>query len=99
MNAWGLGNQQFLDISGPGSGDRLVEGGGFKAVGHTGDAWGLTSALVFDRTKKIGIIFLAGGPGFNPETAPGKYSAHHRYEEQILTALYRHAVATPRGAK
>lgn len=99
MNAWGLGNQQFLDLSGPGSGDRLVEGGGFKAVGHTGDAWGLTSALVFDRATKDGMIFLTGGPGFDPETAPGKYSAHYRYEEQILTALYRHAIAHPRVAK
>ena len=92
MNAWGLGNQQFLDVSGPGSGDRLVEGGGFPAVGHTGDAWGLTSALVFDRVKKNGMIFLVGGPGFDPETCSGKYSAHYRYEEQILTALYKRAI-------
>ena len=92
MNAWGLGNQQFLDISGAGSGDRLVEGGGFMAVGHTGDAWGLTSALVFDRAKKNGMIFLVGGPGFDPETQSGKYSAHYRYEERILTALYKRAI-------
>ena len=92
MNAWGLGNQQFLDISGAGSGDRLVESG-FKAQGHLGDAWGLTSAMVFDRDKKDGIIFLVGGPGFNPETDGGKYSAHYRYEEKILTTLYRHAIA------
>ena len=92
MNAWGLGNQQFLDVSGAGSGDRLVEGGGFIAVGHTGDAWGLTSALVFDRAKKNGMIFLVGGPGIDPETYGGKYSAHYRYEEQILTALYTRAI-------
>ena len=92
MNAWGLGNQQFLDVSGPGSGDRLVEGGGFPAVGHMGDAWGLTSALVFDRVKKNGMIFLVGGPGFDPETCSGKYSAHYRYEERILTALYKRAI-------
>jgi len=92
MNAWGMGNQQFLDVSGPGSGDRLVEGGGFPAVGHTGDAWGLTSALVFDRAKKNGMIFLVGGPGFDPETCSGKYSAHYCYEEQILTALYKRAI-------
>jgi CubicO group peptidase (beta-lactamase class C family) len=92
MNAWGLGNQQFLDISGAGSGDRLVEVGGFMAVGHTGDAWGLTSALVFDRAKKNGMIFLVGGPGFDPETQSGKFSAHYRYEERILTALYKRAI-------
>ena len=92
MNAWGLGNQQFLDVSGAGSGDRLVESGGFKAVGHMGDAWGLTSAMVFDRANKNGMIFLVGGPGFDPENYSGKYSAHYRYEEQILTALHRYAI-------
>ena len=88
MNAWGLGNQHFLDVSGVALGDRLVEGGGFKAVGHLGDAWGLTSAMVFDPKTKSGMIFLSGGTGFDPETTPGKYSAFHRYEERILTALY-----------
>ncbi len=96
MNAWGLGNQHFLDVSGAGSGDRLIEGGGFMAVGHTGDAWGLTSGLVFDRAKKNGMIFLVGGPGFDPEKYNGKYSAHYRYEEQILSALHRHAISSVR---
>src|SRR5205085_2460741 len=41
FNAWGLGNQQFIDVSGPDFGDRLVEGGGFLASGHLGDAYGL----------------------------------------------------------
>ena len=92
MNAWGLGNQHFLDISGPARGDRLVADGGFKAVGHLGDAWGLTSAMVFDPERKRGMVFLSGGPGFDPETTPGAYSALHRYEEQILSALYQHTV-------
>lgn len=92
MNAWGLGNQHFLDISGVARGDRLVEGGGFQAVGHLGDAWGLTSAMVFDPKRKNGMIFLSGGSGFDPETAPGRYSAFHRYEEQILSALYTRAL-------
>ena len=89
MNAWGLGNQHFLDVSGAARGDRLVEGGGFTAVGHLGDAWGLRSAFVFDPKTKNGMIFLSGGPGFDPETTPGTYSALQRYEERILTALYR----------
>ena len=93
FNAWGLGNQHFLDISGVNQGDRLVESGGFKAVGHLGDAWGLTSAIVFDPVTKNGMIFLIGGPGFDPETNKGKYSAMYRHEEQILDALYRHAIA------
>jgi CubicO group peptidase (beta-lactamase class C family) len=92
FNAWGLGNQQFLDVSGNGSGDRLVEGGGFNAFGHLGDAWGLTSALVFDRTKKNGMVYLIGGSGFDPDTNPGKYSAMSRHEERILTAIYRRAI-------
>jgi CubicO group peptidase (beta-lactamase class C family) len=84
--------QRFLDISGPNQGDRLIEGGGFKAVGHLGDAWGLTSAIVFDPVTKNGMIFLIGGPGFDPDTNKGKYSALFRHEEQILEALYRRAI-------
>jgi CubicO group peptidase (beta-lactamase class C family) len=92
MNSWGLGVQRFLDITGKSEGDRLVEAGGFKAFGHLGDAWGLTSAIVFDPVSKNGMIYLIGGPGFNPETNAGKYSSLYRHEEQILDALYRHAV-------
>lgn len=92
MNAWGLGNQHFLDISGVARGDRLVERGGFTAVGHLGDAWGLRSAFVFNPTSKNGMIFLSGGPGFDPATTPGAYSALHRYEERILSALHKHAL-------
>lgn len=87
MNAWGLGNQHFLDVSGTGAGDRLVSGGGFTGVGHLGDAWGLRSALAFDPKSKNGMIFLSGGPGFDPATTPGQYSAFYRFEERILSAL------------
>jgi len=90
--AWGLGNQHFLDVSGPGSGDRLVEGGGFVGAGHLGDAWGLTGALVLDTRTRTGLLFLTGGPGFDPDSYPGRYSAFARHEEIILTALYRRAV-------
>ncbi len=92
FNAWGLGAQHFLDTTGVSAGDRLVEGGGFQAFGHLGDAWGLTSAIVFDPITKNGMVFLIGGPGFNPDTNPGKYSALFRHEEMILDALYRRAV-------
>ncbi len=92
MNAWGLGAQIFLDLSGPGRGDRVVEGGGMKAMGHLGDAWGLTSAMLFDREKRNGLIFMTGGPGFDPETYPGKYSSFFRHEERIMSALYRGAI-------
>jgi CubicO group peptidase (beta-lactamase class C family) len=92
FNAWGLGNQQFLDITGPGRGDRLVEGGGFTGVGHLGDAWGLTAAFVFNRDTKDGLIYLIGGVAKDPAANPGKYSALARHEERILTALHRRAV-------
>jgi len=96
MHAWGLGNQHFLDIGGSGAGDRLVEGGGVTGVGHLGEAWGLTSAMVFDPKKKEGMIFLIGGPGFDPATYPGSYSSLYRHEEKILSALYNGALRTRR---
>lgn len=92
MNAWGLGVQHYLDLGGPGWGDRLVAPGGFRAVGHGGDAWGLTSALVFDRRTRNGLVFLIGGSAFDPAGHPGIYSGHPRHHEQILTALYRRAI-------
>lgn len=89
MNAWGLGVQIFTDVGGtPGVGDRLVEGGGFRAVGHFGDAYGLRSALAFDPQSGDGMIFLVGGVGFDPDTTPGRYSANARFEERILTCLH-----------
>jgi CubicO group peptidase (beta-lactamase class C family) len=92
FNAWGLGNQHFLDVSGPDFGDRLVEGGGFTAVGHLGDAYGLMGTLAFDPATKNGLVFLAGGTGFDPETDRGAYSAAARFEERIVTAVYRRAL-------
>ena len=85
--AWGLGNQHFLDVGGAGEGDRIVEGGGWRGVGHLGDAWGLRGAFIFDRESRDGLVFLAGGPGFDPMTRPGKYSSFFRYEERIMTTL------------
>ena len=92
FNAWGLGNQHFLGRSGPAFGDRLVEDGAFNAIGHHGDAYGLSSGFVFDPVTKDGMVFLVGGTGFDPATDRGAYSAAPRYEERILTALYRRAI-------
>ncbi len=92
FNAWGLGNQQFLDVSGPDFGDRLVEGGGFTANGHLGDAYGLFATFAFDRATKSGFVFLVGGTGFDPESERGAFSAASRFEERIATALYRRAI-------
>lgn len=108
FQAWGLGTQIFRDMQeldkaqcsaqghGCFKGDRLVEAGGVTGFGHFGDAWGLTSAIVFNPKTRDGMIFLSGGPGFNPETVKGKYSSMFRYEEQILTALDRYAIKNKR---
>ncbi len=92
FNAWGLGNQHFLDVSGPDFGDRLVEGGGFTAAGHLGDAYGLLGTLAFDPASRNGFAFLIGGTGCDPETQRGAYSAGARFEELIVTALHRRAI-------
>jgi CubicO group peptidase (beta-lactamase class C family) len=98
MNAWGLGTQHFLDKTGKSSGDRLVDVGGFTAVGHLGDAWGLHSAFVFDRKTKNGMIFMHGGPAFNPEGYAGEYSSLYRHEELALSAIYKFAIACDSAA-
>ncbi len=95
FQAWGLGLQLFRDVSENARGDRLVQGGGFSGAGHFGDAWGLTALLVFDPATRHGMVYLSGGPGFNPETTPGVYSSTFRFEEEIRTALYRHALRVP----
>ena len=84
--AWGLGNQHFPDRPGM----RLVEG--FDAAGHLGDAYGLRSVFAFDRATGNGMIALVGGSAADPETQKGSYSALARFEERILTALYRQAI-------
>lgn len=90
FHCWGLGNEQFPDETGT----RLVEGGGFPAVGHLGDAYGLMSVFAFDRTRRNGMIVLVGGTSTDPFAAAnkGKYSSLARFQERILTALYQHAV-------
>jgi CubicO group peptidase (beta-lactamase class C family) len=88
--SWGLGSQRFDDL--PAFGNRLVEGGGFSAAGHLGDAYGLISTFVVDLKRGNGMVSLIGGTGADPERNPGRYSAMTRSEERILTALYRHAI-------
>jgi hypothetical protein len=87
---WGLGNEQFPDEPGR----RLVESSGFPAVGHLGDAYGLMSVFVADLKRKHGMIVLAGGTSTDPfaPTNKGRYSSLARFQESILTALYRGAV-------
>lgn len=94
--AWGLGNQHFLDAStvedGRGRGDRLVDGGGFTGIGHLGWAWGLNALFVFDPATKNGMIYAASGVGADPDTQPGRFSSESRFQERITDALYRGAI-------
>lgn len=87
---WGLGNQQFEPGAG---GNGLVEGADFSAAGHLGDAYGLLSAFVVDFRNRNGVVTLIGGTGTDPQHYPGQYSALSRYEEKVLTTLYRGAIA------
>lgn len=91
FNCWGLGNQQFPDR--PGSGMQLVEDGGFGGVGHLGEAYGLMSVFVVDLVRKNGMVVLVGGVASDPEALKGHYSAMPHFEEQILSALHRRAIA------
>jgi CubicO group peptidase (beta-lactamase class C family) len=95
FNAWGLGNEQFPDD--PATNTRLVEGGGFAAVGHLGDAYGLMSVFVVDRKNKSGMIALVGGTSTDPLAYKGKYSSLARFQEQILTSMYRRVILMPKN--
>ncbi|HEY0489072.1 MAG TPA: serine hydrolase domain-containing protein [Telluria sp.] len=88
FNYWGLGNQHFPDQPGM----QLVEGGGFGGVGHLGEAYGLMSVFAADLASKNGVIMLVGGVSSDPEAYKGKYSAMPRFEEQVLTALYKSVI-------
>ncbi|MEW6372375.1 MAG: serine hydrolase [Pseudomonadota bacterium] len=87
FNAWGLGNAHFPDQPGM----RLVEGG-FDAVGHLGDAYGLRSVFAFDPKRRHGMIVLVGGTARDPGSLPGRYSALASFEEKVLTSMFRHVI-------
>jgi CubicO group peptidase (beta-lactamase class C family) len=90
FNCWGLGNEQFPDD--PATRTRLVEGGGFAAVGHLGDAYGLMSVFAADLKNRNGMVALVGGTSTDPLAYKGTYSSLARFEEQILTAMHRRAI-------
>jgi hypothetical protein len=89
-HSWGLGSQRFEAAAD--GGNRLVEGGGFSAAGHLGEAYGLISTFVVDLKSGNGMVSLIGGTGADPDSNPGHYSAMTGSEERILTALYRRAI-------
>ena len=85
FQSWGLGNQHF---SAP-----LVEGSAFSGVGHLGEAYGLMSVFVIDLDARSGMVALVGGVASDPQASKGAYSSMARFEERILTALHRRAIA------
>ncbi|MFT3818964.1 MAG: serine hydrolase domain-containing protein [Rubrivivax sp.] len=90
--AWGVGVQIFTDRAEPGCGDRLVDGGGFSAWGHTGDAYGLMGVFALDPATRRGMVVIVNGPGVDPKTFPSRYSALYRWQEIAATAVWRHAL-------
>lgn len=90
--SWGLGVQRFTETSGPGRGDRLVEGGGFSGWGHLGDAYGAMAVFALDPATRRGLVVLVLGPGVDPATNPSRWSALYRWEEQAATAVFQHAL-------
>lgn len=94
LAAWGLGAQHFEERAGQRS--SLVEGGGFNASGHLGDAYGLLSVFAMDFVHRNGMVALIGGTVHDPVCTPGRYSALSRQEEMTLTPLYRNAVLDSR---
>ena len=93
FNSWGLGNAQFPDPPPGPLKTPLVEASGFNAVGHLGDAYGLRSVFAADLARRNGIVVLVGGTSTDPLANKGSYSALARFEERIITALYRGAIA------
>ncbi|MEM7031367.1 MAG: serine hydrolase [Chloroflexota bacterium] len=89
MQSWGLGVQIITDTSRAGYGDRLIEQTPLKFVGHAGDAYGLLSGLWIDPEREMGLIYFIGGVSVEPYQYPGHYSSFSRWEEQIMTAIYK----------
>jgi len=82
--ARGLGNAHYPDLPGK----RLVEGG-FDAVGHLGDAYGLRSVFAFDARRRNGMIMLIGGTSVDPASRPGRNAVLADFEERVLTSMFR----------
>jgi CubicO group peptidase (beta-lactamase class C family) len=88
MLSWALGPQRFTDASGPGRGDRLVEGGGLTGWGHLGDAYGLLASIVLDPVRRHGMVTILGSPSRDPQLLQGRWSSMARDEERVMTAVW-----------
>ena len=90
MRAFGLGLHHIRNAPADrfGPGDRIVASPSPQLWGHTGDAYGLLGAMLFDPARDLGFVYIIGGTGRDPETYKGAYSGFYRWEEQIQTALF-----------
>ncbi len=82
MTDWGLGTHLFK---------RQLSwlGADFDGwLGHTGEAYGLLSGLLFDPESGDGMIYIIGGTSGSPEENPGRESAFTAWEEEILKNLF-----------
>jgi CubicO group peptidase (beta-lactamase class C family) len=94
LQAWGLGTQRFMDVSGPSTGDRFLEKGGLTGVGHMGFAYGLESGFIFDPLTRNGVVYAIGGVSADPDQNRGRYSAYSIWQERTLDALWSYAKTT-----
>lgn len=83
MNCYGMGPHIFTNRA---MGDRIVADQELPFAGHTADAYGLLGGMLFDRSRKNGIVYIVGGTGSDKNEYFGKYSAFYRWEEDLLTA-------------
>jgi CubicO group peptidase (beta-lactamase class C family) len=81
--AYGLAVQS-LPVAAPGCRDDLF-GGGRRAFGHAGDAYGLRSGLWIDPRRRVGIAYLATGNGEDPPR--GRRTAYRAIEEELAERL------------
>lgn len=86
FRAWSAGLQLFTDTPG---GDRLHPQGGFRGIGHLGEAYGLLSGLIVQPALGSdpgwGLVFALHG---TREPLPrGAHSAFSRWEESLLQSL------------
>lgn len=95
FHAWGLGMQQFVDTSGPSTGDRFIAQGGLTGVGHLGFAYGLESGFIFDPKTRNGVVFAIGGVSADPDKNRGRYSAYSVWQERTLDALWQSVAQRP----
>lgn len=87
--SWALGPQRFTDHSGPGRGDRLVEGGGFNGWGHLGDAYGLVGTFALDPVRRHGLIVLLGSPSRSPYGPKLNWTSMVPDQARVLSALWQ----------